>query len=196
MVSIGRRRKEHLKNLEQAQKEQSSEQSEEIERLRYQNDELRREVESLRTQLYGSSSSGPQSMLSMSGPLQVPVGRQYSLSPSMSVASLSGTCSPPASISSDMMPIGALSMTTSMIPSSMQAYADSSAMTSQPYSMVHLSGFRPSSQSSPESSGFRNATSAAAVGPSFQSLNMPHSVESLPQVTGRRSSSNARYVQI
>ena len=196
MVSIGRRRKEHLKNLEQAQKEQSSEQSEEIERLRYQNDELRREVESLRTQLYGSSSSGPQSMLSMSGPLQVPVGRQYSLSPSMSVASLSGTCSPPASLSSDMMPIGALSMTTSMIPSSMQAYADSSAMTSQPYSMVHLSGFRQSSQSSPESSGFRNATSAAAVGPSFQSLNMPHSVESLPQVTGRRSSSNARYVQI
>lgn len=180
--------------MEQAQKEQSSEQSEEIERLRYQNDELRREVESLRTQLYGSSSSGPHSMLSMSAPLQVPIGRQYSLSPSMSVASLSGTCSPPASISSDMMPIGALSMTSSMIPSSMQAYADSSAMTSQPYSMVHLSGFRQSSQSSSESSGFRNATSAA-VGPSFQSLNMPHSVES-HQLTDRRTSSNTRYVQL
>ncbi|KAK6594294.1 hypothetical protein H4I95_10806 [Botrytis cinerea] len=81
-----RRRKEHLKNLEQAQKEQSSEQSEEIERLRYQNDELRRENETLRAQLYGSTS---QSLL-----LQ-PVGqipsdhRQYSLSPSISGASIS-----------------------------------------------------------------------------------------------------------
>jgi hypothetical protein len=46
----GRRRKEHLRNLEQAQKEQNSKQLEEIERLRCQNDQLRRENEGLRAQ--------------------------------------------------------------------------------------------------------------------------------------------------
>ncbi|EHK98836.1 hypothetical protein M7I_5345 [Glarea lozoyensis 74030] len=64
-----RRRKEHLKNLEQAQKEQSTEQSEEIERLRYMNDELRRENEALRAQVYGSSSS---SHAMLSAPIMAP----------------------------------------------------------------------------------------------------------------------------
>lgn len=128
-----RRRKEHLKNLEQAQKEQNSEQSEEIERLRYQNDELRRENEALKAQLYGNSSSHL-----LSAPLNVPSmssdGRAYSLSPSISGASLSGTGSPPASMGGDLMPMSALSLTSSMLPPSMQAYADPS-LSSQPYSM-------------------------------------------------------------
>ncbi|RAL65187.1 hypothetical protein DID88_001293 [Monilinia fructigena] len=127
-----RRRKEHLKNLEQAQKEQSSEQSEEIERLRYQNDELRRENETLRAQLYGSTS---QSIL-----LQ-PVGqipsdhRQYSLSPSISGASMSNAGSPPASLSSDMMSMGSIPMTSTMISPSTYAFTDSAALSSQPYNM-------------------------------------------------------------
>src|SRR2546421_10738080 len=50
----GKRRKEHLKNLEQLQKEQKTEQSDEIESLRAQNAELRREIEALKCQVYGS----------------------------------------------------------------------------------------------------------------------------------------------
>ncbi|KAM0132537.1 hypothetical protein ACHAPC_007794 [Botrytis cinerea] len=171
-----RRRKEHLKNLEQAQKEQSSEQSEEIERLRYQNDELRRENETLRAQLYGSTS---QSLL-----LQ-PVGqipsdhRQYSLSPSISGASISNAGSPPASLSSDMMSMGSIPMTSTMISPSTYAYADSAALSSQPY-MVHQPGLRPhNSQSSPDTSGYtRNARSA--MGPS----NFQHPSLSVPRASG------------
>ncbi|EDO04220.1 predicted protein [Sclerotinia sclerotiorum 1980 UF-70] len=107
-----RRRKEHLKNLEQAQKEQSSEQSEEIERLRYQNDELRRENEALRAQIYGSTSQGL--LLQPLGPISSD-HRQYSLSPSISGASISNASSPPASLSSDMMSMGSMPMTTAMI---------------------------------------------------------------------------------
>lgn len=173
--SPGRRRKEHLKNLELAQKEQSSEKSEEIERLRYQNDELRRENEALRSQMYGPSSS--QGLLS--APVNIPSisadGRAYSLSPSISVASLSGTGSPPASsLSAELMPMGALSLTSSMLSPSLLAYTDQ-ALSSQQYSMVHPSGIRHNAQSSPESSGFRSSRSA--VGSSFQPLNISQSLE-------------------
>ncbi|KAH8592469.1 hypothetical protein B0O99DRAFT_517475 [Bisporella sp. PMI_857] len=117
-----RRRKEHLKNLEQAQKEQNTEQTEEIERLRYQNEELRRENEALKAQLYGTTSSAPHALMPMSAPLHVPGdGRQYSLSPSISGASLSGTGSPPASLPSDLIPMSALSLTSSMLQPSMHA---------------------------------------------------------------------------
>lgn len=94
-------------------------------------------------------------------------GRQYSLSPSISGASVSGAGSPPAPMGSDMMPMAALSLTSSMLHPTMQAYADP-ALSSQPYSMVHPSGLRHNSQSSPEVSGFR---SRSTMGPPFQSLN-------------------------
>jgi hypothetical protein len=116
----------------------------------------------------------------MSASINVPSlpndGRAYSLSPSISGTSLSGTGSPPATMGSDMMPMAALSLTSSMLAPSMQAYADPSMQaSSQPYSMVHPSGLRHNSQSSPESSGFRSSRSA--MGPPFQSMNMPHSAE-------------------
>ncbi|KAN0117438.1 protein of unknown function (DUF3425) domain containing protein [Hyaloscypha variabilis] len=182
-----RRRKEHLRNLEQAQKEQSSEQSEEIERLRYQNDELRRENEALRAQIYGQPSSS-HGMLStqMAVPPLGSDGRQYSLSPSISGASMSATGSPPATLGSDMMPMAALSLTSSMLPPSMQAYSDHAALSSQPFSMVqHSSGLRHSSvhKSSPESSGFRSSRSA--IGPPFQSLNVSQ-VEVVQQAPSQR----------
>ncbi|KAG9247324.1 hypothetical protein BJ878DRAFT_194429 [Calycina marina] len=182
-----RRRKDHLRNLEQAQKEQNNEQSEEIERLRCHNDELRRENEALRAQIYGSNQSGTSSIVPMSAPLHLPFdGRQYSVSPSVSAASSSGTCSPPASVSSDMMPLTAMSMTSSVIPHS---YSDPAGLASQPYSMVHMSGFRHNSQSSLGSSGFRNAPTAA-MGPSFQSLSIPQPAESQPQATDQRRNSS------
>lgn len=120
----------------------------------------------------------------MSAPINVPSisdTRQYSLSPSISGTSMSGHGSPPAS---DMLPITALSLTSSMLTPAMQAYADPSALSSQPYSMVHPSGLRHNSQSSPESSGYRSSRSA--MGSSFQSLNLPQSIEAAPLVPGQR----------
>ena len=193
----GRRRKEHLKNLEQAQKEQNSEQSEEIERLRYQNEELRRENEALRAQMYGSSSSSSHLMSSsMAVPSLSSDTRQYSLSPSISGTSISGTGSPPATLGADMMPMAALSMSSSMLPPSMNAYADPSALSSQPYSMVHQSGLRHNSQSSPESSGFvRDSRSRSSMGSAFQSMNISQPDAQAPQVQ-RRVSGPSSYVKL
>jgi hypothetical protein len=157
------------------------------------NDELRRENEALRAQVYGSSSS---THAMLAAPIMAPHdGRSYSLSPSISQTSLSGTGSPPSSMGSDMMPMAALSLTSSMMNSSMQAYADPSALSSQPFSMVHQSGLRHNSQSSPESSGYRNSRSA--VGPPFQSLSISQSIEAAPSVQGRNSrlgSHSSKYV--
>jgi hypothetical protein len=124
----------------------------------------------------------------MSTPLNVPLmssdGRQYSLSPSISGTSMSAHGSPPATMGSDMMPMAALSLTSSMLPPSMQAYADPSAL-SQPYSIVHPTGLRHSAQSSPESSGFR--TSRSTMGSPFQSMNISQSADTqAPQVLGNR----------
>jgi len=123
----------------------------------------------------------------MSAPINVHSndGRAYSLSPSISGTSLSGTGSPPATLASEMMPMAALSLTSSMLAPSMQAYADPSALSTSPYSMVHPSGLRHNSQSSPESSGFRSSRSA--MGPPFQSMNMSQSTEAqAPQGAGQQ----------
>jgi hypothetical protein len=94
----------------------------------------------------------------------------------------------------ELMPMSALSLTSSMLPPSMQAYADP-ALSSQPYSMVHPSGLRHNAQSSPESSGFRSSRSA--MGSSFQSLNIPQSIEAQAssQMQGQqRTTSQSRSV--
>ena len=170
--------------MEQAQKEQNSEQSEEIERLRYQNDELRRENETLKAQVYGSSSMSSSQGL-MSSPMNVHDTRQYSLSPSISGTSLSGTGSPTQSLQ-DLMPMAPLSLSTSMLTPSMHAYTDPSSISSQPYNMVQASGHRQNSQSSPESSGFRTSRS---LGTSFQSLNLSQTVDANESGSSHRRSS-------
>ncbi|KAH8808296.1 hypothetical protein F5884DRAFT_363817 [Xylogone sp. PMI_703] len=195
-----RRRKEHLKKLEQAQLEQNSEQSEEIERLRYQNEELRRENEALRSQLYGAQPSSHFLGTSFTAPGD---GRSYSLSPSISGASLSGAGSPTAPLVADALPINTLpintlSLTTSMIPPPTYAYSDTSSVSnisnlqqSQAY-MVHSSGLHHNTQSSPETSDFRGTQ--LALGSSFQSLDISRVVEAEPSravgttVTPRASS--------
>lgn len=117
-------------------------------------------------------------------------GRSYSLSPSISGASISGTGSPPAS----MGLMSELSLTSSMIPSSMQAYSDPTGPQTQPYSMVHSSGLRQNSHSSPESSGFRNHPQPS-MGSSFQSLNVPSPAESAQRAPGHaRSNSRPKLV--
>lgn len=128
--------------------------------------------------MYGSSASSSNIMpSSMSMPTISNEARNYSLSPSISGTSMSGPGSPP-SMSSDMMPMGALSLTSSILPSSMDAFADPSAL-SQPYSMVHSSGLRHNAQSSP-SSGFRN--SRPSMGSALHSLNtsLPVAPQALP----------------
>ena len=102
-------------------------------------------------------------------------GRSYSLSPSTSDTSKSAASSPPATLVPEIMPMAALSLSSSLLPYSMHAYADPSALSTQPYSMVHPSGLRYNSPSSPELSGFRSSRSTG--GPSFHSLNISQPVE-------------------
>ena len=136
----------------------------------------------------------------MSAAANIPLaddGRSYSLSPSISGASLSGTGSPPATMGSDIMPMAALSLTSSLLPPSMHAYANPSAMSTQPYSMVHPSGLRHNSQSSPDSSGFRSSRSA--VGSSFQSLNVVSLLDAAQAIQvpdQRRGSAQSRSAEI
>lgn len=145
-----RRRKEHMKSLEQAQKELSSERAEEIERLRLQNEELRKENSVLRAQIYNSTITNQQ-YLPTSSSFD---SRQYSLSPSISCNSMSGAGSPPSMMGSDYLPMGNLSIPTSMIGQSLQTCTEHD-MTAQPYSMVLYPGVRHNTHCSPESSGFR-----------------------------------------
>ncbi|KAK2626872.1 hypothetical protein QTJ16_004047 [Diplocarpon rosae] len=183
MDSSGDKEERKRENLEQAQREQSSEQSEEIERLRYQNEELRRENEALRAQMYASPSSSSHLMSSsISAPSLSGDARRYSLSPSLSGTSISGAGSPPATLAPDMMPMAALSLTSSMLLPSMHPYADPSTLPAQPYSLVHPSGLRQDGQSSPESPGFRD--SRPPMGPAFQALNASPPDARAPPVQG------------
>lgn len=188
--TAGRRRKEHLKNLEQSQKEQSSEKLEEIERLRYQNTELKRENEALKAQIYGSPTSQPHIM--SSAPLTISThhhqqpqqhdSRSYSLSPSLtgSHSTSSSAGSPSAMMGNDMMQMPNMSYSSSMLVPALSQFSDPSMgmMSSQPYSMVHPSGSRVTSQSSLESPEFGKPP-RSTMGSSFQSLNnvTAHSAE-------------------
>lgn len=171
--------------MEQAQKEQNSEQSEEIERLRQQNAELKRENEALRAQMYPSSISGV-----LSNPISIPNhhpqhhhrdSRAYSVSPSVSGQSISVAGSPPATMGSEMAPVTSLSFSTSMLPpTTMSAYSDVTSLApvpSQPYSMVLPPGsIRHISQSSQGSSS-EFGSPRTSVGSAFQSLNITQAVE-------------------
>ncbi|POS85453.1 hypothetical protein EPUL_005268, partial [Erysiphe pulchra] len=147
-----RRRKEHMKSLEQAQKELSSERAEEIERLRLQNEQLRKENSALRAQIFSSTSTIPQ-FLTTAPSFD---NRQFSLSPSVSGNSMSGTGSPPSLMGSDYLPVGNFTVSSSMLGNSLQTYSDHD-MSGQPYSMVLYPDIRHNTQCSPESSGFRTS---------------------------------------
>jgi hypothetical protein len=103
----GQRRKEHLTKLEHAQKEASSAQTEEVERLRRENQQLSQENESLRA-AYGSNASSPGPGLSpteirRSPSLFLPYGPpSVFLEAATTAASLSsGAVTPAPSISPD-----------------------------------------------------------------------------------------------
>lgn len=141
----------------------------------------------LKSQIYGSSSSSGHGLLAT--PHNVPSisneRRAYSLSPSISAASMSGTASPPASLGSDML---GLSMTSPMLPPSLVAsYSDPSALSDQQYSMVLQSGVHPNRQGPSEASGYGGSRSA--MGSSYSSMNMPGSMPAQPPPPGPHRSS-------
>jgi hypothetical protein len=94
---IGRRRKEHIKHLEQLQREQSTDKSEEIDRLRQQIEALTRENDNLKSQMYSgpyssaSSDSRFDSMSSLS---------QYEPTPGASVLSSLSMAGPSIAVAS------------------------------------------------------------------------------------------------
>ena len=154
--------------------------------MRYENDELRRENDVLKSQIYGPSPSSGHGLLAT--PHNVPSisneRRAYSLSPSISAASMSGTASPPASLGSDMM---GLSMTSPMLPPSLVSYSDPSALSDQQYSMVLQSGVHPNPQGPSEASAYGGSRSA--MGSSYPSINMPGSMPAQPSPAGPHRSS-------
>lgn len=157
----GRRRKEHLKSLEQAQKERTSEQSGEIERLRHQNAELRRENEALKAHLYGLTGSQHipmQSAVPSSHLHQHPHSYPDSPSISSTIDSISGTGSPPPPLGQEMIPMSSLSLTSGAQHAGITSqYNDAMLLSyfpSQRYSMVTSSSVRHNARSSPESSDF------------------------------------------
>lgn len=166
------------------QKEQTSEQSGEIERLRSQNEELKRENEALKQQMYGVSTASHQYQMPATLPSNSHAQlRSYSVSPSLSstLDSMSGAGSPPSGLHHDLMHPMPLGLTSSIISSSMQAYADMpiNTLPSQSYPMVNSSGARHNSQSSQESSDPN--TSRPSVGSSFQSLSLDDPNARVPQ---------------
>jgi hypothetical protein len=159
--NLGRRRKEHLKSLEQAQKERTSEQSGEIERLRHQNAELRRENEALKAHLYGLTGSQHipmQSSVPSSHLHQHPHSYPDSPSISSTIDSISGTGSPPPPLGQEMIPMSGLSLTSGAQHTGITSqYNDAMLLSyfpSQRYSMVTSSSVRHNARSSPESSDF------------------------------------------
>lgn len=154
---------------------QDSEQFGEIERLRLQNSQLKRENEALKAQLYGSSM--PSQMMQMPSMLSSSSqSRSYSASPSISstIDSVSGPGSPPAMTSADVVGLSSLSLSSTMLPPSMQAYSDVMPLNnllSQPYSMVHSSSSRHHSLGSPEVTDVGDPRST--MGGRFQSMNRP-----------------------
>ncbi|KAH0536408.1 hypothetical protein FGG08_006706 [Glutinoglossum americanum] len=146
--TLGRRRKEHLKNLEQLQKEQKSEQSDEIERLRAQNAELRKENEALRCQIYGSYQLLPTAPSVHSSRSHSPARRPFSESPPQLIGTLM-TMAPSLSVSVAATTPG------SLIPQHQQ----------DPY---HLNPHGGSSRASPSLSGLDQ---------SLRSMTMSQSIE-------------------
>jgi hypothetical protein len=143
--------------LEQAQKERTSEQSGEIERLRLQNAELRRENEALKAQIYGLTNSSQLVQMPNSVPSNhLQQHHSYPDSPSISstIDSISGTGSPPASLASEMIPMSTLSLTSAGIPTQYNENLMMSYFPTQRYSMVTSSSVRHNAKSSPESSDF------------------------------------------
>lgn len=131
----GRRRKEHLKNLERGRVSRTSEQVSEIDRLRRENEDLKRELRMLK-QMYAMESS-----MSNASITTLPTNsydRTYSSSPSITstMGSITEAGSPPA----DMMSTRSMSTSVTMLPPPMQAFLDPTIMPSmtstQQYYMV------------------------------------------------------------
>lgn len=156
--------------------ERTSERSSEVERLRHENAELKRELQSLKQMYDPSLGSSSCSMAHMPNPslLRGHHERSYSVSPSISstMDSVSVAGSPQLDMTSSGM--------TSTMLSPTDVFADPLPMSIlQQYSMVPPSSIRQhSSQSSPESSDYGSDKPATAS--ALQSLNVISSSSRMP----------------
>ncbi|EKD15878.1 hypothetical protein MBM_05889 [Drepanopeziza brunnea f. sp. 'multigermtubi' MB_m1] len=157
LVHPGRRRKEYLKNLEKAQKEQSNvKQPDEIMQLKHENEMMRREIQAFRAIMQRL----PPLLLNqmMSSSMSVPPfsrGTHHRLpSPSISASSIPGTHCSPAIMGSESVSMAARFQETQPVLAR-STYVYDPALSSQQYFMVHASGLRFDPQSSPDSTGLR-----------------------------------------
>jgi hypothetical protein len=161
----GKRRKEHLKNLEQLQKEQKSEQASEIERLRAQNLELRKENEALKCQIYGSYQLIPAAPSVHSSRSHSPAGRPFSESPPQLIGPM---MTMPPSLSVPV--VGAAT------PGSLVSQHQHQHQQSDPY-QLNPHGGGGSSRASPSLSNLDQSLRSMTMSQSIEhqaTLNMPH----------------------
>lgn len=175
-----------MTKLEESQSVTVTEQGQEINYLRRQNGELRALTELLKSRLFGN---GWQGNANMALPPVVPSSsssRRHASSIDSSASSImesmtsDGTLMDTLGSASDMLPVNQLAMTSSMLPSAMQAFAgtmpSSSNMQTMQYSMAHPAGSRGSPQDISGSIDF----STVASGSSFQTMgNIPFTISSM-----------------
>ncbi|KFY30273.1 hypothetical protein V494_08204 [Pseudogymnoascus sp. VKM F-4513 (FW-928)] len=145
-----RRRKDKMTKLEESQSITVAEQGQEIYHLRRQNDELRAQNEIFKTQLFGN---GWQNIPGMTTPPPVPSRRQPSSigSASSILESMTNDGTMMDTLSSaNMLPANQLAITSSMLPSAVQAFAGAMPSSNNihgiQYSIAHPAGSRGSSQ--------------------------------------------------
>ncbi|KFY25851.1 hypothetical protein V493_04415 [Pseudogymnoascus sp. VKM F-4281 (FW-2241)] len=179
-----RRRKDRMTKLEESQSVTVTEQGNEIYYLRRQNEELRAQNELFKAQLFGNSWQGN---ANMALPPVVPSSssRHQSTSICSSASSILESMSNDGSIMNalgtpNMLPVNQLAMTSSMLPSAVQAFAgampSSGNMQGMQYSMAHPTGSRASPQ---DNSGNVDFSAVASGSSSFQAMgNIPFMISS------------------
>ncbi|OAF60856.2 hypothetical protein VC83_02734 [Pseudogymnoascus destructans] len=187
-----------MTKLEQTQSVTVTEQSNEIYNLRRQNEELRAQNEFLKAQVFGSGwqcnegTALPQTVPSMSSRRHKPaVASASSILESMTndgtMMEVLGT--------PNILPANQLAMTSSMLPSAMNAFAgtmpSSGNMHGMQYSMGHPAGSRAGAQ---DNSGAFDFGAVASGSSTFQTMsNMPFTISSMAtssQVAAQLSHSN------
>lgn len=174
-----------MSKLEESQSITVTEQAVEIQFLRKQNDDLRLQNENLMARLFGI---GWQSNANLALPPVVPSSsRRQRSSVASSASSIMESMTNDGSImdalgtGSDMLPVNQLAMTSSMLPSAMQAFAgtmpSSNNMQIMQYSMAHPAGSRGSPQDIPGGLDFNAVASGSS---SYQAMSMaPFTISSM-----------------
>ncbi|KFY78508.1 hypothetical protein V499_02353 [Pseudogymnoascus sp. VKM F-103] len=195
-----RRRKDRMTKLEQTQSVTVTEQNNEIFHLRRQNQDLRAQNEMLRAQVFASG-SGWHPNEGMAGPPTVPSSlspsRRHKASIDSSASSILESMTSDGSMmevlgTPNILPANQLAMTSSMLPSAMNAFAGTMPSSGNMQGMQYPTGYPAGSRAGPQdNSGAYDFSSVAAGTSTFQTMgSMPYTISSQSQVRTQLSHPN------